>query len=517
VAPAPYAPPPEFRVVQVDGDGSRRAVVGAPDDVDGVGAVHRVAQRLRVVVAVADEEAEEQERPPPVERAFFTVDDDRIDVEVENREDGVVLVSLPAALPLRRVLALTLVAGAARAEVPVFFLQGEPGPAALVDEVDDDGAVDDACPFGGRVLRFGTDDDGDNDLDEDEVDVRRVDCDEVIRTSRTVAVANEAALRAALTALGERRLAPAAVVTLQLPAGDVAMAAAMAVDHVDGERIVLAGASGATPTRLVFAAGKDGVVVTGGLRLRDVGIASPDVDDQGEPVLAGIGLRVADGGFVVIDAEDAVVVEGFATGVDVASGGVLVVRERVDVVGIVRPLQVRGNRNGATVEDGGVLFAPALVARDNANVGVVATGGEAFVRSADIADNKTAGLVAQFGGYVDAIAAVIEQPGTSGAGISVVHGGVALCNGARISGGQFVVQSFDGAVATCERAALNGPARAAQNAHLAVSDSSGDRFAITVSDVSTAVHRCSDSSDSTAAAACAAVFCTELDSAECLP
>ncbi len=522
VAPAPFDDDKGgLRIVSVDGDGSATPVVGAPAGLAGVAADHRVARRLRVVVAGKD-----GGRPPTIDEAFFVDGDDRVSADVQdaggNREDGVVFVSLPAALPLRSVLTLTLVAGAARADAQVFFLQGEPGPPGPRGEdgapalVAEDAVDDVACPFGGRTLRFGTDADGDGVLGPDETTVRRLDCDVVVQGARTLAVADEAALRAALRALSAVRLAPGSEVTLQLAAGALPFADTLVVDHVDGERILLAGApttTGSPATTLVFPAGRDGVVVTGGLRLRQLAIDSPDIDDQQRPVLAGVGLQVRDGGFVVVEADEAVVVRGFDFGVDVVAGGVLVVREGSAGNAVARPLQVVGNDNGASVSAGGVLFATALLARDNRGAGVVATGGQAFVRAAHLVGNPVAGVLAQFGGYVDAIAAVVDQPAGSGAGVSAVQGGVVLCNQVTVDGGQFVVQAFDEGVVSCERATLNGPARAALGGHLVTSDSRGTNLRIGASEDALVLHRCSNAAD----AACTSVPCDPLDGGQCFP
>ena len=83
---------------------------------------------------------------------------------------------LPSHVPARVLLPITIVAGALTARADVYLLQGEPGPpgppgppglagpegpagppSLVVEEV----ARVEECPFGGRVVVFGVDDDRD--------------------------------------------------------------------------------------------------------------------------------------------------------------------------------------------------------------------------------------------------------------------------------------------------------------------------------------------------------------------
>ncbi len=496
--PAPL-PDDGFAIVAVDGDGSARPFAGAvPDDAQGVAAEHRVERRLRVTFS----------GPVAPATARYVVDGEDVVADVESAEDGVAYVTVPATLPVGRVVLLTLVAGAASAQAQVFFLQGEPGPPGppgpktLVVP----GA---ACPFGGSRTLFGVDDDGDDVLDDDEIDVEHADCDAVVTTERTVAVPDDEALRAVLEQLAVLRIVAPGRVTLALPPGVVPMQGPLTVDHVDGERILLRGADPAQgeATTLSFPDDGDGLVVTGGLRLGRLTIDSPSPAEA--PVRAGVGLAVRDGGFVVVDGDGFVVVRGFRVGVSAHGGGVLAVDLQRDGSGnVVRVLQAVDDVIGLQAESGGTLEVPGALARGCSNVGFLATGGSIVASDSSSEDAGNAGYLAQFGGFVEASRSTATVAGSGSAAFFGANGGALSCSAATgtildpVTTARALV-AVNGASVVCVGAVLNGNVVAANGATAITNDTTGAGLTKSADTNGTLVHVCSDPANVACRVACA--------------
>jgi hypothetical protein len=477
---------PVFRLVDVDGDGSARPLAAAtPGDVQGRAAAHRVAGRLRVTFTGAT----------TATAARFSGDDGDIAAELENAEEGVAYVTVPASVPVGRMVLLTLVAGAASAQAEVFFLQGEPGPPGppgpktLVARGDD-------CPLGGSHTLFGVDDNGNDVLDPAEVDVDHADCDSVIGTARTIAIADEDSLRAVLTQLGEVRIAPAGSVTLQLPPGEIAMTGEVVFDHVDGERILLVGAdpTATDRTTVVFPDDGNGLVVTGGLRLKSLALTSPTATSV--PVLSGIGVDVRDGGFLVVESDGNVVVSGFGIGVRADAGGVVVVDlVRDDNDNPVRVLQAVGNSGGFLAGPGGLLDIPGALAQDNDAFGFIATGGSITAHDSASENAGDAGYLSQFGGYVAADRATSTVRGDGSAAFFSANGGSMSCFGATgsILGTVTTARAMlvmNGASAVCVAATMNGKILVASGSTAVMNDTGGVGLSVQSDQNSTMVHAC---------------------------
>jgi len=497
--PAPLPADEAFAIVAVDGDGSARPLAGAVvDDAQGVAADHRVERRLRVTWSGTTAPTE----------ARYVVDGGEVVAELESAEDGVAYVTVPATLPVGRVVLLTLVAGAASAQAQVFFLQGEPGPPGppgpktLVVQ----GA---ACPFGGSRTLLGVDDDGDDVLDDDEIDVEHADCDAVVTNERLVAVPGDEALREVLKQLAGLRIVAPGRVTLSLPPGVVPMLGPLTVDHVDGERICLRGADPALgeATTLSFPDDGDGLIVTGGLRLERLTIDSPSPAET--LVHEGVGLAVRDGGFIVVGGDDgAVVVSGFRVGISAHGGGVLTVDLQRDTAGnVVRVLQVVDAVIGLQAESGGTLEVPGALARGCSNVGFLATGGSIVASDSGAEDAGDVGYLAQFGGFVEASRSTATVAGSGSAAFFGTNGGALSCSAATgtildpVTTARALV-AVNGASVVCVGASLNGKVMVANGATAVTNDTIGHDLTKTADTNGTLVHVCSAPANAACRVAC---------------
>ncbi|MFH1467773.1 MAG: hypothetical protein ABIO70_25530, partial [Pseudomonadota bacterium] len=119
----------------------------------------------------------------------------------------------------------------------------------------------------------------------------------LVSTDTIIAVADEAALTAALTALDGLRIARGATVTLELASGTFTLGEPLDLGHADGARVVVQGA-GTGATTLYFPA-SDGILLQHGAALGylgDLTILGTGGDHDGIQVLDGAALHLGNVG-----------------------------------------------------------------------------------------------------------------------------------------------------------------------------------------------------------------------------
>jgi len=316
-ADPPVSPP---TITAIDGDGDARAVTDAAVVDGAVPATRRLRTRLVVsgegLVDVTAAHIEQNGDIIPLEVLPMT--------SANNRP-----FRLPAGI-VAGALTLVLTASAGEARAQVFLLQGEPGPTGpagpagpagpegpagpagadgvdvLSDDIDADTAT---CVFGGTVVRFGRDEDGDGVLDDEEVEASQERCAVGVEAPRQLDVNTEAELQAALAALAQGPiLAPVQIRTPAL----LTMTTTIDFDHPDLRHVTFLGrVAGATIRSTVSPALRvvgRGLTVSGLAFERDLSVTQK----------VGIGVLVAD------PDSDARIVSssftGFGDGVQVTGG-----------------------------------------------------------------------------------------------------------------------------------------------------------------------------------------------------
>jgi hypothetical protein len=207
----------------------------------------------------------------------------------------------------------------------------------------------------------------------------------VVRADQTIQVESCNALRSALAAFDDRRIASSATVTFQLPEVTSSCMSSVIIDHPDGAHIRILG-QGSAKTVLTFFGGNGFLIpMTRGIGLIDkMTISGTDVGGHGVMVEDGASARLGSD-FTVRDFVDGVHTNG----------------------GWIRAAGVISEDNaddGFEASYGGIILANGAIARSNAVFGFNAYLGSAIVADgAEAQSNASHGFEASFGSTIQAL------------------------------------------------------------------------------------------------------------------
>jgi hypothetical protein len=363
-------------IASIDGDGSALApVIGAVDVPDGAIPAQRRLQNTLVVRGAA---------LATVERAQLS--GDSLDTDLDFILDGDTMrIALPANITAG-LFTLTLAASSAQAQAQVFLLQGEPGPKGDRGDKGDKGDKGDPGDEGPQGPEGPAGPEGPQGPPGTPAPVDLPDA--VI-----VVPGDFATLSDALASLAAVRIAPNAVVEIQLQPVTIFEAGTVVIDHVDGDRIQIIGEPGST---LSFP-GTSGIKLNSGGRL---GLLS-DVTITGTG-RAGVGIHL--NGEAIARVER-VTVTGFDTGVIAQAGGALT----------ATAVTSTANTNGFFAHTNGYLRLSSVTATSNIiNPGPNAAG---------------VGFLAQFGALLEVGTCTVTG---NGRGIIVQFGSTAVLSNCRV-------------------------------------------------------------------------------------
>lgn len=476
--------PAALLVTGVDGTGSERAPSGVPEELeDVVPARHRLEDALVVAGEGLREVTKVALAATSGERRYDNLRFERL--VREGASDVSLRVSLPAGVRAG-LYTLTLVAAAHEVQAQVYLLQGEPGPpgpAGVAGARGPSGVSppagltrvvtlpvgDPSCARGGARALSGTDDDGDGFLDDDEVQTSADACHgdpgpfactggacalsadldvegevSVSALGASLPLAPQVTtplelsvgpggqypdLHAALEALRPVRIASGGLVRLRLTAGEHVYTTSVTVNHVDGARIRIEGATANpvdTVIRFIPAQPEHGVrVVRSGLG----GLAGLTLRYEGPSASNGVVVNAA-----TADLGPNLRVQNFRVGISAYNGAVVFANGDA-----TSHLEVSGHLYGLFAQSSTIQARAAYLQTSGVEGSI---GAHAVVGGTIYADDLTAighvhGALASVNSRVQCQRAVAVGPTPSGThGFTALYGSVVDAAGGSVSGVQ---------------------------------------------------------------------------------